>query len=75
MHCSNRTAETNSFPGSQENPDELATIGKLDAYAKDHVAPTAMRTVTVSEATIRFAAEVRSKRLPEIDKWLKTHHR
>jgi aminopeptidase N len=52
---------------------DLATIPKLDAYAAAHIAPTAMRDVTVAEATIRYAAKLRAKRLPDIDKWLKAH--
>jgi aminopeptidase N len=52
-----------------------AAINKLKAYAAAHIAPSAMRTVVVAEATIRYSAELRSKRLPEIDKWLKRHKR
>jgi aminopeptidase N len=52
-----------------------AVVGKLNAYAAAHIAPSAMRPAIVAEAQIRYWIELRTKRLPEIDRWLKRHKR
>ena len=52
-----------------------AAIDKLNTYAAAHIALSAMRTVTVANAKIAYSAALRSKRLPEIDQWLKRHKR
>jgi len=48
-------------------------IADLDAYAKKNVPPSAMQTVDKTTASIKFNADIREKRLPEIDSWLKQH--
>ena len=52
-----------------------AMIAKLDAYAQAHIPATARQATVKAEAAIAYVAMVRSKRLPEIDRWLKRHRR
>jgi puromycin-sensitive aminopeptidase len=52
---------------------EAAMIPKLQAYAQAHIPQTARKAVIVAEGTISYNATIRSRRLPELDSWLKTH--
>jgi aminopeptidase N len=45
-------------------------IAKLNAYANAHIPATARGDVVKATSAIGFNAEVRTKRLPEIDRWL-----
>jgi aminopeptidase N len=56
--------------GSSTDP---AMIAKLEAFAGAHIPVTARQATVKVEAAVAYAAMVRSKRLPEIDRWLKTH--
>ncbi|MBS0320933.1 MAG: M1 family metallopeptidase [Proteobacteria bacterium] len=47
---------------------DLAMIPKLEAYARDHVPAGARQDVTKAEAAIRYAADIRRTRLPELDR-------
>jgi aminopeptidase N len=50
-------------------------IAKLEAFAVAHIPATARQATVKAEASISYAAMVRAKRLPEIDRWLKARHR
>ena len=52
-----------------------AMIAKLEAFAEAHIPATARQATVKAEATIAYAAKVRSERLPEIDRRLKRHRR
>ncbi len=54
---------------------EPATIPKLEAYAKTHIAPSARQEMVKAEAEISYYARVRKARLPEVDLWLASHPR
>jgi aminopeptidase N len=43
---------------------------RLRAFAQRAYSPAARQTSNVAEATIRYRAQVRAQRLPEIDRWL-----
>jgi hypothetical protein len=45
----------------------------LQAYAHAQIPETARKAVVVAEGTISYNAAIRSKRLPELDSWLKSH--
>jgi aminopeptidase N len=49
---------------------ERPMIAKLAAYAKKNIPATAMQSFRKTEASIRLNADIREKRIPEIDKWL-----
>ena len=46
-------------------------IPKLRAYAAAHIPASARRSAVVAESNIAFSVQVRTKRLPEVDRWLK----
>ena len=58
-------------PDLARSSHDPAMAAKLHAYAEAHIPETARRSAVISEATIAYSAMVRSKRLPEIDRWLK----
>ncbi|HVU19723.1 MAG TPA: M1 family metallopeptidase [Rhizomicrobium sp.] len=45
-------------------------IAKLNAYAKAHIPATARGDTLKATSAIGFNAEVRAKRLPDVDRWL-----
>ena len=49
-----------------------AMMGKLKRYADAHVPAGARRAMTMAEAKIAYSVMVRSKRLPEVDFWLRS---
>ena len=59
------------IPGLAGQSTELSTIPKLRAYAEAHIPATARQSVVKAEAAISYAAMIRAKRLPEVDRWLK----
>ena len=50
-------------------------IAKLETFAAAHIPDTARQATVKTEASIAYSAMVRSKRLPEIDRWLKRRRR
>ncbi|WP_426078393.1 M1 family metallopeptidase [Janthinobacterium sp. PSPC3-1] len=60
------------FPRLAAASGEAAMLGKLDAYAKAHLAATARGDADTSIADIQYRIKVRAQRLPAIDKWLAT---
>jgi aminopeptidase N len=49
---------------------DLALIGKLDAFAGHEIPADARQDVTKAAAGIRYLADIRHERLPEVDAWL-----
>jgi hypothetical protein len=58
------------FPLLAANSYQPATIGKVEAYARKHLAPTSRRSAETTVATIKARIKVRSERLRAIDEWL-----
>ncbi|MFI4967321.1 MAG: M1 family metallopeptidase [Gammaproteobacteria bacterium] len=53
---------------------DLGTIQKLDDYAAKRIPKDARGVVVRAESTIRENADVRAKRLPDVDTWLAQPH-
>jgi aminopeptidase N len=49
-----------------------ALIGKLDAFAEQHIPSSARRSVRKVKSTIRYNADIREKRLPEVVAWIES---
>jgi len=60
------------FPGLAATSHESAMIGKVDAYAKANLAPSARRAAETTVANIKDRIRVRTERLRAIDEWLAT---
>jgi aminopeptidase N len=57
-------------PDIAANAHDAAMIEKLKAFAKAHIPETARGSATKAESAIALAVEVRTRRLPEVDRWL-----
>ncbi|HET7176810.1 MAG TPA: M1 family metallopeptidase [Gammaproteobacteria bacterium] len=64
------TGRMTYVPALASQARDPGMIPKLDAYADQHIPADARRGVVRAEATIRETAEVREKRLPDVDAWL-----
>jgi aminopeptidase N len=60
------------FPGLAATSHESAMIGKVEAYAKANLAPSARRAAETTVANIKDRIRVRTERLRAIDEWLAT---
>ncbi|MGH8236924.1 MAG: M1 family metallopeptidase [Steroidobacteraceae bacterium] len=58
------------FPSLAATSHEPATIGKVEAYAKAHLAASARRAAQTTLANIKDRIRVRTERLRAIDEWL-----
>ena len=58
------------FPSLAATSHEPATIGKVEAYAKAHLAASARRAAETTVANIKDRIRVRTERLRAIDEWL-----
>ena len=58
------------FPTLATTSYQPATIGKVEAYARKHLAPTSRRAAETTVVTIKARIKVRSERLRAIDEWL-----
>ncbi len=47
-----------------------ALIGKLDAFAAQHIPASARQNVREAKSNIRYNADIRTKRLPEVVAWI-----
>jgi aminopeptidase N len=56
-----------------EGAHDTGMIEKLKTFAKAHVPETARGSAIKAESAIALAAEVRTKRLPDVDRWLGAH--
>jgi aminopeptidase N len=61
------------FPGLGGRSADPAMIGKLQAYAKQYLPADAQGDTKQAIAAIEYRIKVRTKRLPQIDAWLKQH--
>jgi aminopeptidase N len=62
-------------PRLADTSTDQAMIAKLETFAAAHIPDTARQATVKTEASIAYSAMVRSKRLPEIDRWLKRRRR
>jgi len=53
-----------------DNAYDPALIGKLDAFARRHIPSSARQNVRNVTSNIRYNADIRSKRLPEVVAWI-----
>ena len=65
------TSSSRYYPGLAEASADPATISKIQAYTKAHIAAGSRRASDTVIAGIRYRIMIRDKRLPEIDAWLK----
>ncbi|MYM66896.1 M1 family peptidase [Pseudoduganella sp. FT55W] len=61
------------FPRLGSHSADPAMVGKLQAYAKQHLAPEAAGDTKTAIASVEYRIKVRSLRLPQIDAWLAQH--
>jgi aminopeptidase N len=59
------------IPELAAQSDQLSTVTKLRAYANAKIPASARQTVVKAEAAIIDADTIRTKRLPDVDRWLK----
>jgi aminopeptidase N len=64
------TSRSRYFPRLASGSSDPAMIGKINAYAGAHVAPTSRRDAETAVADITDRIKVRRERLPEIEAWL-----
>jgi len=67
------TSHARFAPGLVSSGSDLALVTKLEAFAEAHIPASARQDVNKATATIRYAASIREKRLPEVDRWLAEH--
>jgi len=60
-------------PRLVSNSNDAKMIEKLKAFAQAHIPATARADSLRSESSIAFNAQVRSKRLPDVERWLAGH--
>jgi aminopeptidase N len=56
--------------GIAASSHDAAMIEKLKAFAQAHIPETARGSATKAESAIALTVEVRTKRLPDVDRWL-----
>jgi aminopeptidase N len=59
--------------GIASGSHDAAMIEKLKAFAQAHIPETARGSAVKAESAIALAVEVRTKRLPDVDRWLGVH--
>jgi aminopeptidase N len=64
------TARERYVPGLLTSGNDMALVGKLNAYADKHIPEHARRAAEVTAGQISLNATVRTKRLPEVDQWI-----
>jgi aminopeptidase N len=60
-------------PGIAGGSNDPKTIGRLNAFAEAHIPATARSAVVKATSAIAFNAQVRTMRLPDLDRWLAQH--
>jgi len=69
------TDSRNQFPlDLAANAHDVAMIAKLKAFADTHIPATARGETVKAESAIAFNAQVRTNRLPNVDRWLAAHN-
>ncbi len=59
-------------PQLAEAASDPALIEELDRFAGEHIPASAHREVLKAEAAIRWRDQIRTRRLPQADRWLRT---
>ncbi|HKR35196.1 MAG TPA: M1 family metallopeptidase [Steroidobacteraceae bacterium] len=67
------SSRSSFFPALASTSHDPAMIGKVNAYAKANLAPTARRTAETAVAVITDHIRIRRDRLKAIDDWLANH--
>jgi aminopeptidase N len=63
-------SRTQYVPRLVSNSNDAKMIGRLNAFAQAHIPATARADTVRSASSIAFNAQVRSKRLPDVERWL-----
>jgi aminopeptidase N len=63
-------SRTQYVPRLVSNSNDAGMIAKLNAFAAAHIPATARADTVRAASSIAFNAQVRAKRLPDVDKWL-----
>ncbi|HET9447914.1 MAG TPA: M1 family aminopeptidase [Steroidobacteraceae bacterium] len=58
------------FPQLANTSHQPATVAKVEAYARKHLAPTSRRAAETTVANIKARIKVRNERLRAVDEWL-----
>jgi aminopeptidase N len=61
------------YPGLAASSLDAAMIGKLQAFARDHIDPALRRDTETAIANIEYRRRIHDERLPAIDAWLQRH--
>jgi aminopeptidase N len=61
------------YPGLATDSLDAAMIGKLQAYAREHIEPALRRDTDTAIANIEYRRRIHDERLPAIDAWLQAH--
>jgi aminopeptidase N len=64
------TTQGRFVPGLLRDAVDPSLIDELDAFAQEHIPPDARQDLRKSEANVRYLAQVRRDRLPQINQWL-----
>jgi len=64
------TTQTRFVPSLLHGAFDPSLIDKLDAFAQEHIPPDARQDLRKAEANVRYLAQVRRDRLPQINQWL-----
>ena len=65
------TSRSEYYPGLTSYSLDPATIGKIKAFAKAHIAAGSRRDADAAVSNIVYRIKLRNERLPAIDAWLK----
>ncbi len=65
------TSRSRYYPSLASNSLDAAVVARINVFAKAHIAPTSRLAAETAIATIQHRIELRDKRLPAIDAWLK----
>jgi aminopeptidase N len=74
MAALDASSSSRFVPGLAERSSQRSMIQKVEDYGKKHIPPSAFRSVRKAQSAIRYAADIREKRIPEVTAWLKTQH-
>ena len=67
------SARDSYAPRLASRASDLTVADALNRFADAHIPATARGEVTKAVAQIRYSAQVRKQRLPEVDRWLAEH--
>ena len=62
------------IPHLIDNANDPAFIGKLDAFAEQHIPANTRKNVRRVKSIIRYNADIRTQRLPEVVAWVDQRH-